>query len=155
MALYNIWQITTRYVRALNGDKSGLQNIPINFPPEPVYTNPAAIATAGNVTLTGAQVRSGIITRDCNGGARSDNTPTAALIVAAVAGAAVGQTFDLIIHNISAAANTLTLVAGTGVTIKGTATIAQSNVRCFQVRLDNVTAGAEAVTFWNLGSSAA
>jgi hypothetical protein len=115
-------------------------------------TTPTAEATAGNVTYTAAQMLLGMILRDPNGGARSDVTPTAALLVAAIKRRKVGSTFSLIIRNTADAAETITMTAGTGVTLSGTMTIAQNNSKLFLVRLDNITSGAEAATMYSVGT---
>ena len=56
---------------------------------------PITISTAGNVTYTPAQLMSGFIMRDGNGGARTDNLPSAAAMAEAVQGARmVGTSFE-------------------------------------------------------------
>lgn len=112
----------------------------------------AAIATADAVTLTTAQLLGGDIERDPAGGARTDTTPTAAEIVAALDNAAAGDSFFLFYKNIADGAETITLAGGTGVTVEGTATIAQNNTKLFQVVLDNVGSGTEAVTVKSRGT---
>lgn len=120
---------------------------------------PTSINTAGNVTYTAAQLLTGTILRDANGGARTDVLPTAALLVAALGGsssisggsALVGMSFDFLIVNTSGAANTVQITMGTGGTSGGgavLATIAQSTSRWFTLRLTNVTPGAEAYTVY-------
>lgn len=109
-------------------------------------------ATAGAVTYTAAQLLGGVILRDPNGAARSDVFPTAALLAAAVPGADVGSSFTVHIRNTADAAETITMTAGTGVTISGTATIAQNNAKSFLVCFTNVTAGSESYTAYSLGT---
>ena len=72
--------------------------------------------TAGNVTYTPANFLSGRILRDPSGAIRTDVTPTAALMVAAITGVEVGSSFDFEIFN-SASDDTemVTISAGTGV----------------------------------------
>ena len=108
--------------------------------------------TAGAHTYTIAELLGGLILRDPTGGARSDVSPTAALIVAGVAGAIVGTSIEFTIRNTADAAETITLTAGAGVTLSGTMTIAQSNSKRFLARLDNIGAGTEAVTIYSLGT---
>lgn len=108
--------------------------------------------TAGALTYTAAMLLGGIVLRDPNGAGRSDVTPTAALLVAAVPGAAIGQAFECTIRNTADAAETITLTAGSGVTLSGTMTIAQNNSKRFLVVFTNVTASSEAVTFYSLGT---
>lgn len=121
---------------------------------KPAFT---AIANAAGVTWTAAQALSGIIARSGAAGV-SDTTPTAALLVAAfaalnVAGAlAVGDVVTLRVRNNNT--GTLTLVAGSGVTLEGTTTIPTVNFREYLIRFTNVTVGAEAVTVSGLFQAA-
>jgi len=113
-----------------------------------------SVTTADAVTYTIAQLLKKFINRDPNGGARSDVTPTAAAIVAGIPGAQVGDHFDFVIKNTADAAETITVTAGAGVTLSGTMTIAQNNLRKFRCELTNVTASSEAVTISSLGTLA-
>ena len=110
------------------------------------------ITAAEAATYTAAQLLGGLITRDCAGGARSDVTPTAALIVAALKNPVVGSSFEFTIRNTSDEAETITVTGGTDVTISGTATIAQNNSKRFLAVCTNVTSGSEAVTVYSLGT---
>lgn len=112
----------------------------------------AALATAGNLTYTAAQVLSGFINRDPAGGARSDVTPTAAEIVGAIDNCMIGDSVMLTIRNAADAAETITVTAGTNVTLTGTMTIAQNYLREFLVTVTAVTT--PAVTFLTLGTFA-
>lgn len=110
---------------------------------------PASIATAGNVTLTAAQMATGIIVRDPAGAARTDTLPTAALLVAGLPGVKVGQIVSVLIVNGADAAETITLAAGTGGAFDTNQTAAsrvipQNASKLVHVRFTNVTAGAEA-----------
>jgi hypothetical protein len=109
-------------------------------------------STAGNLTYTAAMLLGGIILRDPNGAGRSDVTPTAALLLAAIPGAVVGTAFEFTIRNTADAAETITVTAGTGATLSGTMTIAQSNSKRFLVVFTNVTAASEAYTLYSLGT---
>jgi len=109
-------------------------------------------ATAGARTYTAAELYGKLILRDPAGGNRSDVTPTAAAIVAAVPGATTGSCFEFSIRNTADAAETITLTAGASVTLSGTMTIAQNYGKRFLVRLDNVGSGTEAVTIYSLGT---
>ena len=63
------------------------------------FTTVTTSTTAGAVTYTAAQLKGGLILRDPNGAGRSDVTPTAALLVAALPSAVVGTSFTLsLIH---------------------------------------------------------
>jgi hypothetical protein len=107
-------------------------------------------ATAGNLTYTAAMLLGGLLLRDPAGGARSDVTPTAAEIVAAIPGCAVGSSFEFTIRNTADASETITVTLGTNVTLSGTMTIAQNNSKRF---LAVVTAvGTPAVTIYSLGT---
>lgn len=101
------------------------------------------VTTAGAVTFTAAQLKTGFITRDPNGAARADLVDTAANLIAA-AGlnlTADGQESQCLIQNTADAAETITITTNTGITIKGTITIEQG---C-SVRLAFVRTGAAAV----------
>ncbi len=78
-------------------------------------------------------------------------TDTAANIIAASPGWQIGQSYMLRIRNDSGSANTATIAGGTGVTVTGTATIAQYVARDFIVTYTS----AGAVTLQNVGDSAA
>lgn len=142
--------------------RSGVANdfIPVLFvPATAALTNPAVdftaiatIATAGPVTYTAAQLLGGLILRATTGAARSDTTPTAALIVAAISGALAGRSFEFTIRNDAGAAETITLLAGVGVTLSGTMTIAQNNMRRFRLVITNAGTATEAVTIYSLGT---
>jgi len=111
-------------------------------------TTVSSISTAGAATYTAAQLLGGLIIRDPAGGARSDVTPTALLIIAAITQAGVGDSFEFTIKNAADAAETITVTAGTDVTLTGTMTIAQNNTKRF---LAVVTSGTE-VTIYSLGT---
>jgi len=89
-----------------------------------VQTIPATLT--GDTTLTAAQVAVGLVV--CNKGSDAALTvtlPTAALIDANITSAKVGSAFDLTIcnNNNSGASSTLTVTAGTGITIFGSVTV--------------------------------
>jgi hypothetical protein len=115
-------------------------------------TTVSTVSTAGAATYTIDQLLGGLILRDPAGGARNDVTPTAALIVAGLPGAVVGSSFEFTIRNDADEDETITVTAGAGVTLSGTMTIAQNNSKRFLCRVDNVTAAAEAVTLYSLGT---
>jgi hypothetical protein len=112
----------------------------------------SAVANVAGVTWTAAQALSGIIDR--SGAATvSDTTPTAAQLVAAFSGgASVGDVVLLRVRNRNT--GTLTVVAGTGVTLEGTTTVVTVNTRKYAVRFTNVTVGSEAVTLSGLFTGA-
>lgn len=109
----------------------------------------AHVLTAANLTGSSNDVTlalTGALT-----GAANATTDTAANIVAAMASPAVGAAYKLRIINESSGAFTWTVVGGTGVTISGTATIAQNTWREFVVTVTAVGA-TPTVTFTNVGT---
>jgi hypothetical protein len=119
-----------RHVKAYNGEYvAGIAHVEVAH-----KTTVSTIADAAAVTYTAAQLLGGLILRDCNGGARADLVPTGALMIAAMPGAFVGQSFDFTIRNTSAGATTITVTtAASGSTLSGTMTVAQNNSRSFRV----------------------
>lgn len=122
------------------------------FPPGgyfPVHQSTVTtLATAGAATYTAAQLLGGMILRDPAGGARSDVTPTAALIIAAISQAGVGNSFEFTIRNTADADETITVTAGADVTLSGTMTIAQNNTKRFLC----VVTAATTATIYSLGT---
>lgn len=95
-------------------------------------------------TMTGPQMTGGIIRRFSPATNFTDSTDTATNIVNSIPGAVPLQTFPLIIANLGS--GIMTVGAGTGVTIAGTATIASAATRLF---LGQIT-GSAAVTLTSL-----
>lgn len=112
------------------------------------YSAPVTKTTASAVTYTAEEFTSGIILRDPNGAGRTDVTPTAALLYTELGDPEVGSTFEVVIRNTADAAETITMSGGTGVTISGTATIAQNNTKVFL----GVFTSASAVTLYSVGT---
>ena len=104
--------------------------------------------TAGAVTYTVQQLSSVLILRDPNGAIRSDVTPTAALLIAADPSVIPGTAFKFTIRNTADAAETITMTAGTGVTLSGTMTIAQNNSKEFMIVVTSPTT----CTMYSLGT---
>lgn len=102
-------------------------------------------------TLSTAQMLGGFLLRS-GAAAVSDTTPTAAALVAAVPNVQIGDVFELKIRNKNT--GTLTLVAGSGVTLEGTTTVAQDYCRSYLIRFTAVADGAEAVTLSGNGTQA-
>lgn len=104
----------------------------------------AANATVGASTILAAMIASGYLNRTgAAGGAYNDTTDTAANILTALTnqnnnGVQPGTSFKFRYKN-NATAQTATLVGGTGVTIVGTATIANNAWRDFLVTIQNST----------------
>ena len=93
---------------------------------EPIFRVVAAPATAtATATLTAAQVLSGILLGSPGGTAASYTLPTVADLEAALPAAAkVGASFDLAVVNVDGSGSgVITLVAGTGWTLVGLATV--------------------------------
>jgi len=111
-------------------------------------------STASALTYTAAQMLGGLMLRDPNGAGRSDVTPTAALLVAAIGqGCGVGTSFRFVLRNTADAAETITVTAGTGATLSGTMTVAQNNSKEFLVVVTNATSGSEAYTVYSMGTA--
>lgn len=111
-------------------------------------TTVSTISTAGAATYTAAQLLGGLILRDCAGASRTDVSPTAAAIIAAMPQGGIGNSFEFTVRNTSDDAETITLSGGADVTVSGTATIAQSNTKRFLA----VMTGAATVTIYSLGT---
>lgn len=106
-------------------------------------------ATVGARTYTAAEILGGLIVRDPNGASRSDVLPTAALLVAAVPNAAIGDVIYCKIINGADAAETITIGAGAGggFDVNQTAAarvIPQNSTKELAIRLTNVTLSSEA-----------
>jgi hypothetical protein len=107
------------------------------------------ITTAGNETYTAAQILTGIITRDPSGAGRTDTTDTASNLVSGLGLAANGDTWKCYLINTADAAETITLAAGTGVTITNVGqTLAQNESALLIFRRTSATA----VTLYIVGA---
>lgn len=110
---------------------------------------PVGDTVAGAETYTPAMLVGGLLLRDPNGAGRSDVTPTAAEIAAAVPGARRNTVFECLVVNTADAAETITLTVGNGVTlIPAAVTIAQNEIARLTVRIVNATPGAEQVIIY-------
>lgn len=114
-----------------------------------------ADSTAGNVTYTAANIVNGFIPRDPNGASRTDVSPTAAQLLAQArtvfGNIAVGSNFIFEITNTADANETITLTAGSGVTLwPASQVIAQNAAAKFRAVFTNVTASSEAVTIYKV-----
>lgn len=112
-----------------------------------------SIATVGPATYTAAQVLNRVIVRDTNGAGRTDTFPTAALLVAAIPGATVGDMVDVLVINGADAAETLTLAEGSGGgwdtnQTSSSRVIPQNSSKSVRIRLTNVTAASEAYVMY-------
>lgn len=99
-----------------------------------------ALSNAAGQTLTVAQVINSVLTRS-GAAAVSDTTPTAAGIIASLPPGCRNFTLDIINQN----TGLLTLVAGTGVTLAGTTTVATVFTRHYCGIVTNPIVGSEAV----------
>lgn len=110
-----------------------------------------AVANAAGQTWTAAAMLGGTILRS---GATtvSDTTATAAALVAAFPGVAVGSVCFLSVRNGNS--GVLTILAGNNVTLEGTTTVTNALCREYAIRFTNVTAGSEAVTLSGLMTAA-
>jgi predicted RecA/RadA family phage recombinase len=115
---------------------------------------PVSLATAGAETYTAAQLLNGIIVRDCAGASRTDTLSTAALLVAAIPGAAVGDIIRcLVINGSDPITEVITLAAGTGGAFDANQTAVSRVVgggasKLVHIRLTNVTAASEAYVIY-------
>jgi len=112
------------------------------------------IAVAGNKTLVAADIVGGMLIYDPTGGAASLTFPTAVLLVAELGDAAIkGAMFEFRLrHTGATTAEDITFVAGVGNTLSpATLVVAGDEMMTFMVRLDDVSAGNEAVTYYGTG----
>jgi hypothetical protein len=95
------------------------------------------ITTVGAGTLTAAAIVGGVITRSGSVAAYSDATDTAAAIIAAIPGAATGESWELTIKNTVGFNQTIT--AGGSVTLSGQTIIPPNSVGRFLVTVASPT----------------
>lgn len=111
-------------------------------------------ATVGAQTYTAAAINGGLIVRDCAGASRSDTFPTAALLLAAYPGLAVGDVISCkIVNGSDPITEVLTLVEGAGMTWDANQTavsrvILGASSKHVYFRFTNVTAGAVAAVIY-------
>ena len=111
---------------------------------------------AGSQTLTAAMLLGGFVDEDPEGDA-TWTTDTAANIVAAITNCVVGTTFRCVLYNdaTDGSAETITLAAGTGVTLHGeTSIVTEGSATVMELvfRVTNVTAASEAIDCYILTS---
>ena len=90
-----------------------------------------ATATA---TLTAAQITGGILVANPSTSAATYTLPTAAQVEAVVSNAKTNSSFDLAIVNLGTSSGALTISAGTGWTLVGSATVAITSSAQFIAR---------------------
>jgi hypothetical protein len=131
----------------------------VNYARHSTLTYPTVVptvdATAAAITISPAQLLSGLLLRDALSSARADLLPKAADLLAAINGAQLNLSFRTIIRNTGAGAGSITLTANTGVTISGTAVIVFQQQKELMIVFTNVTPGQEAYTAYSLGVSVA
>ena len=116
-----------------------------NFFVSGVLTKYAAATNTSGFTATAAQLTGGSVMTVLNltgalGAGANITTDTAAAIIAVLQSpVVVGQSYMLRIINSSSANFAWTVVGGTGVTVNGTATIAQNTWRDFTVTVATAT----------------
>ena len=113
----------------------------------------ATVAEATTTLFTAEMVLGGMINYDPAGGASTATLPTAALLVAALGDAAViGTSFRLTFIHGGSTSEVVTLAAGDGNTLAPT-TQAFDGAEALNVlvRIDNITSGSEAVTYYSTG----
>src|SRR5207244_35873 len=93
---------------------------------------------------TAAQFVGGIITISCAGGAVNHQLPTAANLVAAVSGVAVGDVIKCLIVAYGHATNAVTLTTNTGLTLLGNNVTFAASSKLVYARFTNVTSSSEA-----------
>ena len=107
------------------------------------------VTLTATTVLTSPQALSGLIIY--NGAAGNLTLPSASDLANNIQGVMVGTSFELMVK--STGAGTATVVAGTGGTISGTATVATANIRTFLFNFTNVTLGQEAYTVYSEGTA--
>ena len=103
------------------------------------------LTLAAAATLTSPQTLTGMIIY--SGASGNITLPAASDLCNNIQGVMVGTSFELIVRNTGA--GTVTLVAGAGGPINGTATVATVNTRIYLINFTNVTLGQEAYTVYS------
>lgn len=148
---FSIGKALLRYSHSIQADKFLISKRPALRK----RTIAAVLATVGDEQFTPAQLFTGLILRDPNGGARADKVPSAAHLIAALGPAAfVGASFEFTLQNEADAAEAITLTAdGAKTTMSGTMTIAQNYNRRFLIVVTNATSALlAAYTCYSLGT---
>jgi len=95
-----------------------------------------SVTAGAGTTYTAAQFFTNFIVRSGPAAPFTDTTPTAASIIALIGGAEVLTGYDLYIQNVTA--QTLTLAAGTGVTLSSAITIPANKTRLLKLRVISI-----------------
>jgi len=125
----------------VNGVITGTQRLGVENPsgiPAPLvnldYNAPAVKEFVGGYYFSNATLTAN----------RAIGTPTAAALVAG--GLDIGDSFITIVNNTQAGAFLRTMTAAAGVTVQGTAAVAQNTIGVFRTVIENATSGSEAAT---------
>lgn len=102
-----------------------------------------SLNAATGQTLSGPQLLAGLLLRTGPAGAFSDTTPSAAQIIAEIPKADINSNRMVLIRN--GGGGLMTLIAGDGVTLQGTTTIAAGNARLYLLTVAAKAVGSEAV----------
>lgn len=89
-----------------------------------LYATAAQQTATATATLTAAQITGGLLVANPSASAASYTLPTAASVDSVLTNAKIGSTFTLSIVNLGTSSGALTIVAGTGWTLVGSATVA-------------------------------
>lgn len=115
-----------------------------------VFPQITPLTLTAAATVTSPQLLQGFVIY--SGPTGNLTLPSAADLANNIQGVMVGTSFEVMVRNTGA--GTLTVVAGAGGTISGTATVATLNTRTFLVNFTNVTIGSEAYTVYTEGAAA-
>jgi hypothetical protein len=137
----------------IDGDSIHVQQVFMNL-------TVSTINTVGNATYTAAQLVGGIINRDPNGSGRTDTTPTAVQIVSEMqsknSAVTDGSSFTWFVYNTgSGGSETITLSAGTGVTVYGETQVKPDRVLEYKCLAMDTGSGTEAVSLYALSNNSA
>lgn len=100
--------------------------------------DPATATTTA--TLTAAQVTSGVLVASPGTSAATYTLPTATLLNARLTNMNINQSFDLTFVNLGTSSGALTISAGTGITLVGSATVAITSSATYRFRKTSATA---------------
>ena len=113
-----------------------------------------ADATAAAAAYTVDQCLAGMIVRT-HTGAAADTFPIASAIIAAIDNYEQYDSIDVLVRNLSGGANTITISANTGLTLSGTMTIAQNNMKWFRLVGTSAPGATAAVTVYTMTTTQA
>lgn len=88
----------------------------------------------GTITITAAQILSGLLVTVAGTAARGQTLPTGTQVDTALPNAKVGSTFDISMVNLGTSSGVITLTGGTGFSIVGLNTIPVTSSATFRAR---------------------